>query len=505
MKGVVLATLCVVFTGLAIFSSCFAPSAKEKGKMLADKYCSSCHLPVDPSMLDKETWTKHVLPAMAPKLGIRVWSGDQYYPVEGQRQEGQISFQEWVELVKYYEQQAPEKLSPAKPPVPLQHDWFGFSIKRPVGVDSPGVATTTMVSFDTTAARIFTSDGYKSTLSAWDSSLRKVNSWQLPSAVVDMLYTRDSGKSSPAIITQIGNMRAVDEPAGIISRLNINDPASKKTDLMPFLKRPVQTLQADFDKDNLVDLLVCAFGHNQGGLYWLKQLPDHRYEQKTITEVPGAIHAEVGDFNGDGWPDAMVLFAAADEGIWLYENDRHGGFKSINLLRFPPLNGSTGFQLVDFNQDGKPDILYTCGDNADFSMVLKPFHGLYVYMNEGNNSYRQAWFYPVNGCTKAVAADFNLDGKTDIAAIAFFADLKNNPAEKFILFEGKDHQLNFTPHAPPIEKEGRWICMDIRDMDGDGDQDIILGNYGKGFNILDGYTPDWKEYQPFIVLENKRK
>lgn len=329
MKGVVLATLCVVFTGLAIFSSCFAPSAKEKGKMLADKYCSSCHLPVDPSMLDKETWTKHVLPAMAPKLGIRVWSGDQYYPVEGQRQEGQISFQEWVELVKYYEQQAPEKLSPAKPPVPLQHDWFGFSIKRPVGVDSPGVATTTMVSFDTTAARIFTSDGYKSTLSAWDSSLRKVNSWQLPSAVVDMLYTRDSGKSSPAIITQIGNMRAVDEPAGIISRLNINDPASKKTDLMPFLKRPVQTLQADFDKDNLVDLLVCAFGHNQGGLYWLKQLPDHRYEQKTITEVPGAIHAEVGDFNGDGWPDAMVLLLQRTKGSGYM---RTTGTAALNLL-----------------------------------------------------------------------------------------------------------------------------------------------------------------------------
>jgi hypothetical protein len=47
--------------------------------------------------------------------------------------------------------------------------------------------------------------------------------------------------------------------------------------------------------------------------------------------------------------------------------------------------------------------------------------------------------------------------------------------------------------------------MDVNDMDGDGDPDIILGNYGKGFIILDGYTPDWKEYQPFIVLENKRK
>ncbi|MBC9930994.1 FG-GAP repeat domain-containing protein [Chitinophaga qingshengii] len=501
----VLTTLFLVFTGLAIFSSCFAPSAKEKGKMLADKYCSSCHLPVDPSLLDKETWTKHVLPAMAPKLGIRVWSGDQYYPVEGKPQPGQISFNEWVELVKYYETQAPAKLTPAKPPVPLQRDWFGFSMKHPVGVDSPGLAATTLVSFDTATRHIFTSDSYTSTLDTWDSSLRKTGSRKMPSPVVDILYTRDGGKSSPAIITQIGNMRALDAPAGIISELNINDLHSKQKDLMPFLKRPVQTLQADFDKDSLVDLLVCAFGHNQGGLYWLKQLPDHRYEQKTITEVPGAIHAAVGDFNGDGWPDAMVLFAAADEGIWLYENDRHGGFKSTNLLRFPPLNGSTSFQLVDFNQDGKLDILYTCGDNADFSMVLKPYHGLYVYINEGNNSYRQAWFYPVNGCTKAVAADFNLDGKTDIAAIAFFADMQNNPAEKFILFEGKDHQLNFTPHAPPIEKEGRWICMDVKDIDGDGDEDIILGNYGRGFVILDGYKPDWKEYQPFIVLENKQK
>lgn len=505
MKPFVLATLFIILSGITIISSCFTPSAKEKGKMLADKYCTGCHLVVDPAMLDKETWTKHVLPAMAPKLGIKVWAGDQYYPASPGQQQGPISFNEWTALVAYFEQNAPAQLTPAKPPVPLQHDWFGFAPQYPVGVDSPNIAGTTMVSFDPAGHHIFTSDTYTSTLDIWDSSLRKTGSWRLPSPVVDILYTTDSGKSSSAIITQIGNMKALDAPAGIVSRLNIHDPQSKQTDLMPFLKRPVQTVQADFDKDNLTDLLVCAFGHNQGGLYWLKQLPDHRYEQKTITEVPGAIHAEVGDFNGDGWPDAMVLFAAADEGIWLFENDRKGGFKSVNLLRFPPLNGSTSFQLVDFNQDGKLDILYTCGDNADFSMVLKPYHGLYVYINEGKNTYRQAWFYPVNGCTKAVAADFNLDGKIDIATIAFFADMKNNPAEKFILFEGKDHQLNFTPHAPPIEKEGRWICMDVKDMDGDGDLDIVLGNYGRGFNILDGYKPNWKEYQPFMVLENKQK
>jgi hypothetical protein len=297
-------------------------------------------------------------------------------------------------------------------------------------------------------------------------------------------------------------MRAVDAPAGIITRLDLDAPGSKQTDLMAFLKRPVQTLEADFDKDGLTDLLVCAFGHNQGGLYWLKQLPDHSYRQESIWEVPGAIHAETGDFNHDGYTDIMVLFAAGNEGIWLFENDKKGGFKSSNLLRFPPLNGSTSFQLADFNGDGRMDILYTCGDNADYSMILKPYHGLYVYLNEGGNKYKQAWFYPVNGCTKAVAADFNQDGKLDIAAIAFFADFQHNPGEKFIFFEGGNKPLTFTPHAPPLEKEGRWICMDVKDYDHDGDLDIVLGNYARGFLILDGYKPNWKEYQPFIVLQN---
>jgi mono/diheme cytochrome c family protein len=44
-----------------------------EGQKLALKYCSTCHLPVDPTLLDKETWKNQVLPAMAKKLGLEVW------------------------------------------------------------------------------------------------------------------------------------------------------------------------------------------------------------------------------------------------------------------------------------------------------------------------------------------------------------------------------------------------------------------------------------------------
>ncbi|MEC5142079.1 FG-GAP-like repeat-containing protein [Chitinophaga sp. 212800010-3] len=489
---------------LPFLFGCHQTSPDAKGKALVEKYCSGCHLAVSPDMLDKETWTNHVLPAMAPRLGIRVWSGNKYYPPMPGEAPAQLSITEWTELVAYFQRCAPEKLIPARPSVPLQRDWACFSLKKPVVKDTQTVAATTMVAFLPDGNGILSSDG-NNTLTRWNKELQPVYIRKLHSPAVSVIYTPDSTGQSQAVLTEIGHLRALDVPAGIVTRIDLDKPDVSQTDLMPFLKRPVQTLAADFDKDGLTDLLVCAFGHNQGGLYWLKQLPGHHYRQMPIWEVPGAIHAELRDFNNDGYTDFMVLFAAGNEGIWLFENDKKGGFISTNLLRFPPLYGSTSFQLADFNGDGKPDILYTCGDNADFSMILKPYHGLYVYLNEGNNKYSQAWHYPVNGCTKAVAMDFNGDGRLDIVSIAFFADFRDRSGEKFIYFEGGSKPLQFTPHSPPLEHEGRWLCMDVNDVDGDGDPDIVLGNYAQGFMILDHYKPDWKEYQPFIVLQNNSK
>src|ERR1022692_1075816 len=81
---------------------------------------------------------------------------------------------------------------------------------------------------------------------------------------------------------------------------------------------------------------------------------------------------------------------------------------------------------------------------------------------------------------KAIAADFGGNGKLDIATIAFFADMKNDPAESFIYFE-QVSPFNFKPHAIPISKYGHWMTMDVADFNNDGKPDIILGNYGSGF------------------------
>ena len=172
-------------------------------------------------------------------------------------------------------------------------------------------------------------------------------------------------------------------------------------------------------------------------------------------------------------------------------------------MRFPPAWGSSYFELADFDKDGHPDIVYTCGDNADFSTVLKPYHGVYIFMNDGKNHFTQRYFFPINGCYKAMARDFDGDGDLDIATIAFFADYKQQPDEGFVYLENKGN-FSFIPWSLPEGRMGRWLTMDVGDLDGDGRTDIILGN----FSVAPGFVKpgiDWKKGPPFLFLRNVGK
>ncbi|MGI4022646.1 MAG: FG-GAP repeat domain-containing protein [Janthinobacterium lividum] len=465
----------------------------KDGQILAQKYCSSCHLATAPAFLDKETWLKHVLPAMAPRLGIAVYAGDQYVNNPGKK--STVTYDEWMKIVDYYEKTAPVKLSSAKPPVLLVKDWAVFNLKKPTA-EAKYIATTTMVSVDSSNQQLYSGDATTNNVNQWNAKLKPRIFTHLPSPAVYVSYP----EKNKTIFTCIGDLMAIDVAEGKVLAFNKNTTAKLDT-LAVNLPRPVQSISADFNKDGLADYVVCGFGHNIGSLYWLKQKQDHKFEKLTIRDVSGAIQAKTGDYNNDGWPDIMCLFAQAQEGIWLFLNDQHGGFTTKNLMRFLPVFGSNSFQIADFNQDGKPDILYTCGDNSDYSKILKPYHGMYIYLNQGNFKFKQSYFYPIDGCTKAMAADFDNDGDLDVATIAFFSDFKNSPSKGFIYFE-QDKPLHFIPHAVPVNQYGRWICMDVNDWNHDNKPDIVLGNFSMGFNNINGFKPDWNLKLPLIVLQN---
>ncbi len=465
-----------------------------EGKRLAQQYCSNCHRYPEPGLANKKSWEQGILPAMAKNLGIQNYMGQYYADTHSS-----LGTAQWMEIVNWYQSQSPDSLViPKRKFEPLQ-DWAGFSVRQPQGYNLQAPAMTTMITVNPADQQLYTADAGNA-LYRWSSQLRPQLINHFVSPVTDMKFTGNN----EAVLTCIGSMMPVDVLNGQVLQAALS-PDSKPAILTDSLPRPVQTVTADFNKDGLPDYITCGFGHDNGGLYLVQQQPGHHFKKTIIWPKPGATQSVTGDFNHDGWPDVMTLFAQADESVVLFLNNHKGGFDTRYLLRFPPIYGSSSFQLVDMNRDGRPDIIYTAGDNSDYSPVLKPYHGIYIFINQGGWKFKQQYFYRIDGSTKAIAADYDGDGDVDIATIAFFTDFKYHPAEGFTYFE-QTRPGRFLPHQLPVNKYGRWITMEAGDINRDGLPEIILGNFSIGQRGLlnqKGFTPQWDQHEPIIVLQRK--
>ena len=96
-------------------------------------------------------------------------------------------------------------------------------------------------------------------------------------------------------------------------------------------------------------------------------------------------------------------------------------------------------------------------------------------MNDGENNFAEKLFIPFYGASKAMACDFDGDGDLDIAAISFYDD-PAKPEQSFMYLENKG-DLKFTASTTELAAKGKWLTMDIGDIDKDGDKDIFLGSY----------------------------
>ena len=477
-----------------------------RGKTLAEAHCQSCHLLPDPGLLDAKTWQTGVLPAMGPRLGVFDF-GYNHYPSSRSDQNIAKDFypakpvvnnEEWQQIIDYYTSLAPDTMPQQQRKYPVSAGLSLFSVVKPP--DAMHVPATTFVEIDTLSfpRQVVTADMITKEIFRYNTSLQLTDSFANKVAVVNI-----DRHPQEIIACNIGVMNPNNGKYGSAIRLRTDKKGKMTADSsMHFehLGRPVQVSAADFNNDGITDYLVCEFGHLEGALSWMEGKAGNTFERHVLRGMPGAIKACIRDVNNDGLQDIWVLFTQGEEGIFLFTNKGRGRFEQQELIRFPSIYGSSYFELADFNKDGHPDILYTCGDNADYSAVLKPYHGVYIYLNDGSNHFKEAFFFAMHGCFKAMARDFDGDGDLDIASIAFFADYLHHPEESFIYLENRGG-LNFQPFSLPGTNTGRWLTMDAGDLDGDGKTDLILGNFSVAPGAIKA-ADDWKKGPAFILLKN---
>ena len=307
-------------------------------------------------------------------------------------------------------------------------------------------------------------------------------------------------------VTVMGQFSPTDAPSGFILRMP-QDGKGSPSIVVDGLQRPVHSAFGDLHGDGKMDIVVCEFGKWTGGLSLYHNLGDGKYEKHLLLNTPGATKAYIQDMNGDGRQDIVALFAQGNEGIDIFYNKGNSEFSRTRVLRFSATYGSSYFGLFDFNNDGALDIIYTAGDNADFKPLMKPYHGVYVFTNDGNNNFKQAFFQHINGAYKAIPADFNNDGHIDIATISFFPDWERSPEEGFVFLQNTGKGLfDFELSTFDGVEQGRWITMDVADFDSDGDLDLVLGSLA--FETIPdlGQVEKWaKNGIPFVVLRNQSR
>ncbi len=304
-------------------------------------------------------------------------------------------------------------------------------------------------------------------------------------------------------VADLGEFLPADHQRGAVVWLRGTKGGKYETLALDGWPRVADVQLADFNGDGTLDVAVAAFGWRKVGN--LTVLENHTtdytkpsFVARVVDPRPGAIHAVPVDIDKNGKVDLVAVIAQQFETVVAYLNTgaTETAFEPKVLYTAPHPNwGSSGIEVVDLDGDGDLDVLLTHGDTFD-DQIVKPYHGIQWLENRGAFPFVEHTLADLPGVSRAQAGDLDGDGDLDVVAAAFMAggtDVDESELGALVWLEqvrpGVFERRTLVKGAP------RYATLDLGDFDGDGDLDIVVGNF-----LIQAKPSAWVE-----IWENRRK
>jgi hypothetical protein len=196
------------------------------------------------------------------------------------------------------------------------------------------------------------------------------------------------------------------------------------------------------------------------------QIP--RFMNPVGYSVPGASMAVLADLNGDGILDIVTAngFVYTGSGVSVLLGKKNGAFQPATTI---VAAGNPNWVLVgDFNNDGKLDVAVGNQPNPNFPPPVggPAVTDVSILLGKGDGTFSPSIETPTLGALTMAAADFNGDGKLDLAITGV-----NGPVQ--ILLGNGDGTFTVTGTSV----SGLSGSIFTGDFNHDGKQDLLAGGW----------------------------